>query len=119
MEVVLAKNLKNDEAEADPPQLVDHGFLAYLKFTVPNAPEGHGSEILVRLPLRPKVGDRLEVEPYSIRQRLSQPELHVTDWRVVDVWFYVNLDEQLANESNEDLPRAALQVTLHPMPAAG
>jgi hypothetical protein len=93
------------------PSRVANSVMATVFFTQQCKPAGYGQGFVVRFAVAPKVGDKLSVDQYSIR-KIPQEDLHQCDWQVVDVRHEVNLD--VSEQDDEDLPWATLYVTVHP-----
>jgi len=97
--------------EAKQPSPVTNSVMATVFFTQQRKPPDYGHGFVVRFAVAPKVGDKLSVDQYSIR-KIPQEELHQCNWQVVDVRHEVNLD--VSDQDDEDLPLATLYVTVHP-----
>lgn len=70
---------------------------------------------VVRFAVPPAVGDRLEIDQYSVRQ-LGDERLHVTDWEVVEVAHSISFAES-AQSGDPALPETELNVTVRPAAA--
>ncbi len=96
------------------PTPVAPSVLATVYFTLPGAELGFGQGHVVRFAVPPRIGDTLRVDQYSIRS-LPHEELHHCEWKVVAIEHDLNLDQDLAEANDEDMPLATLRVVVHPI----
>ena len=71
------------------PSPVSNSIRVTLQFA--KAGESPGQAFVIRFAVAPKVGDVIQVDENSVRG-LTDEDLHVTEWTVVDVRHQISLD---------------------------